>query len=540
VIGHRRRQLDPLVLAAAISVTAVAILLSTVAVILVNRAPELVSGPSQPTGLCGELPTRATRELRGMTLTTVRNSDFPSRPGLSQEEFRAEFVSWLDLAVAQRHNAIFVQVKPSGDAFWNSDYAPWSEWLVGNRSDIGPDWDPMQLMINEAHQRNIEFHAWVMPYFGGSTEGAGGDINQLAPGHALREHPDWAIVFPDGSSQRVWYNPGVPDARRYIEDSILEAVRKYDVDGIFFDDYFYPYPKAGLEFPDAATYAQYGGGLSLADWRRSNVDALVQEMSARVKELKPWVKFGISPFGIWRNQSNDPENGSATDGLSAYDQIYADSRRWVREQWVDFIMPQLYWYIGNPPADYAQLVPWWSKQIEGTRVQLYVAHGDYNVGRSGAWSDPAEISDQLTLNEGYPVTGSVHFTATNVRADPLGAVTLYRDAHYAAPALPPTMAQLPLESPAAPIVSSSTVDGDRVTLRWRPAQGLATAAYAVYRYGPADTEAPLVAVVHANGADEVTWSDTPGGDGPYGYCVSGLDRSWNEGPTTAVIQPASR
>src|SRR5262249_40194029 len=152
----------------------------------------------------------------------------------------------------------------------------------------------------------------------------------------------------------------------------------------------------------------------------------------RIKELKPWVTFGISPFGIWRNVSNDPENGSRTSGLSAYDAIYADSRKWVREQWVDYIAPQLYWYIGFQPADYQVLVPWWSQQVAGPRVQLYINHDDGDVGRSGAWSNPAEISNQLTLDARYPVTGSLHFTASNVKADVLGAVTLYRDAHYAA------------------------------------------------------------------------------------------------------------
>jgi uncharacterized lipoprotein YddW (UPF0748 family) len=286
-----------------------------------------------------------------------------------------------------------------------------------------------------------------------------------------------------------------------------------------------------VAFDDAAAYAQYGGDLSLADWRRSNVDTLVQELSARIKEVKPWVKFGISPFGIWRNLGDDPA-GSDTRGFDPYANLYADSRKWVHEQWVDFIMPQLYWYIGNDPADYQVLVPWWSEQIEGTRVHLYTAHGNHNIGRSGAWSDPAEISDQLTLNRDYPVSGSVHFTAKDVRADRLGAVTLYRDTHYAAPAFPPPMPHLPVARPSQPALFESTMDTTgAVTLRWR-STGTAAWAWAVYRYRPGDTTAELVARVHATGAAEQTYVDMTDGVGPYGYCVSGLDRSWNEGPVS--------
>ncbi|HEY7223704.1 MAG TPA: family 10 glycosylhydrolase [Micromonosporaceae bacterium] len=533
MIRHRR-PFDPLALAAVISVSAVAVLISLVAVILVQRAPasEPAAAPG-PSGMCGTVPTHEVRDLRGMTITTVRNTDWPSKPGLTEDQAKAEFIGWLDLAVAQHHNAIFVQVKPSGDAFFPTDYAPWSEWLTGNRDNVDPGWDPLAFMVSEAHKRNIQFHAWFMPYFGSSTEGAGGDISKLAPNHPLRQHPDWAVVYPaNHSGSRLWYNPGIPEARTFIEDSILDVVSRYDIDGVFFDDYFYPYPTGGEKFNDAATYAKYGDGQSLADWRRSNVDALVRELGERVKQVKPWVTFGISPFGIWRNLSNDLENGSDTHGLSSYDEIYVDSRKWVREQWVDFIMPQLYWQIGNPPADYAKLVAWWSKQVEGTDVKLYIAHADDRIGESGAWSNPAEIDKQLTLDEKYPVSGSVHFTASDVRADRLGAVTRYRKDHYASLALPPVMAPLDSPPPAAPADLWSTVDSSgAVTLHWRPADG--AMAYAVFRYGPSEKTAQLVGEVRATDPGELQWTDTPASPGPYGYCVSGLDRSWTEGATSS-------
>jgi len=547
-VNRHRPARNPYTVVAVALVSVVAVVIGLVAVVLVRGAHRSdggspVAGGSTapaPLGVCGALPTHATRDLRGMTLTTVLNIDFPSQPGLPEDAVKAEYQGWLDVAVRNHLNALFVHIRPSGDALWPSQYAPWSEWLTGNRSGVGPGWDPLAYMIEQAHARNIEFYGWMNPYRGGQPgpRGPGGDINNLAPNHPLRTHPDWAIVYPvntsggDTTGSRLYFDPGNPDARTYVEDSMLEAVQNYDLDGVFFDDFFYPYPEDGQDFNDAASYAKYGNGLSRADWRRSNVDTMVREMSERIKALKPWVKFGISPFGIWRNLSNDPE-GSDTNGLSAYDTIYADSRKWVREQWVDFIVPQLYWTIGNPPADYAKLVAWWSQQIAGTHVQLYTAHGDYRIGESGAWSDPGEIDRQLTLNEQYPVSGSMHYTASYLRDDPLGAVSEYANAHYATPALPPTMAQLPVALPPQPAVTSTVDSSGAVTLHWAAVDG--AHAYAVYRYGAADTTAELVGSVPAG---TETFTDTPGSPGPYGYCVGGLDRAWNEGPASAPTTTA--
>jgi uncharacterized lipoprotein YddW (UPF0748 family) len=540
VIRHRRPR-NPYGVVAIALITVVAFAVGVVAVVLVHGTPRQPGSPSaagpagtQPVGVCGALPTHATRDLRGMTLTTVLNIDFPSKPGLSEDAVKAEYLGWLDVAQRAHLNAIFVHIRPSGDAFWPSQYAPWSEWLTGNRSGAGPGWDPLAFMVEQAHARNIEFYGWMNPYRGGQPgpRGPGGDINNLAPNHPLRAHPDWAIVYPvgqaggDTTGSRLYFDPGNPDARTYVEDSMLEAVQNYDLDGVFFDDYFYPYPENGQDFNDDASYAKYGNGMSRADWRRSNVDTMVREMSQRIKAIKPWVKFGISPFGIWRNLSNDPA-GSDTKGLSAYDTIYADSRTWVQQQWVDYIVPQLYWSIGNPPADYAKLVAWWSKQIAGTRVQLYTAHADYRIGESGAWSDPGEIDRQLTLNGQYPVSGSMHYTASYVRSDPLGSVMEYVNAHYAAPALPPIMAQLPVALPPAPTVTS-TADSSGITLHWASVHG--AHAYAVFRYASSDKTAQLVGSVPA---DATSFTDKPASPGSYGYCVSGLDRAWNQGPASA-------
>ena len=479
-------------------------------------------------GRCGGVPTQATHELRGMWLTTVNNIDFPSRPGLPEAQVKAEYLGWLDLAVAQRHNAIFVHVRPSGDALWPSAYAPWSEWLTGARDGKGPGWDPMAFMVAEAHRRNLEFHAWFNPYRGSqpAPAGAGADFKQLAPNHPLRRHRDWAIAYPKGKTARLYFDPGNAAARRWVEDSILEAVRNYDVDGVHFDDFFYPYPEAGQDFPDGASFARRTRkAQARADWRRANVDLFVSEMSRRIKQVKPWVKFGISPFGIWRNAATD-KAGSDSRGLQGYDAIYADARRWVREQWLDYVVPQLYWAIGFDKADYAKMLPWWSALVRGTRVQLYIGQADYRVGEPGPWRDPGQLDRQLTLNGKYAASGSVHFSAKQVRADPLGAVTRYRIAHYAAPALLPPMAQLPAAPPSSPrLVSPRSIAGGAVAFDWQPGAGPAPVSWALYR-----VEGPVAKLV-ATGRSGSPVSAPRRGI----YCLSGLDRSGHEGPPSAPV-----
>ncbi|GIF25832.1 uncharacterized lipoprotein YddW (UPF0748 family) [Actinoplanes tereljensis] len=478
-------------------------------------------------GKCGGLPLKATRQVRGFWLTTVMNIDFPSRPGLSQAQVKAEYDGWLDVAVAQNHNAIFVHVRPSGDAFWQSDYAPWSEWLTGKRDGKSPGWDPMAYMIERAHARNLEFHAWLNPYRGTQPgpDGPGADFAKLAPNHPLLAHRDWAIAYPKGKTGRLYFDPGNPAARAFVEDAMLEAVRKYDIDGVHFDDFFYPYPEAGQDFPDGASYAKYGKGKSRGDWRRANVDTLVREMNTKIKQLKPWVKFGISPFGIWRNAETDPA-GSNSHGLEAYDAIYADTRKWVREGWLDYIVPQLYWNIGFAKADYAKLLPWWTNLVKGSKVQLWIGQGDYRVGETGAWSNPAELDRHLDLDEKAGVQGEVHFSAKSVRTNRLGATKRYFDAHYAAPALVPVMKQLPSAPPGAPALTGAQRSGSVLKLDAQAAAGPPASSWALYRVSGG--AAALVATGHtgAQVADPAPVAKAT-------YCLTGLDRSGNEGPASA-------
>lgn len=508
-------------------VVVLAALAGAVPLVLRLKAVPTAVGPADgPVGACGRLA--ATRELRGMWLTTVNNIDWPSRRGLPVETVQAEYRSWLDLARRMHHNAVFVHVRPSGDALWPSRYAPWSEWLTGRRDGRDPGWDPLAFMVAEAHARNLEFHAWFNPYRASQPAEAGGAgprLDQLAPTHPLRAHPEWAITYPvEATGSRLYYDPGIPQARRFVEDSILDAVTRYEIDGVHFDDFFYPYPAAGQDFGDDASFARYGAGFaSRADWRRENVNTFVREMSERIKAAKPWVKFGISPFGIWRNRSTDPA-GSATRGLQSYDTIYADTRLWVRKQWLDYIVPQLYWHIGFGKADYAKLVPWWTQQVAGTRVQLYVGQADYRVGERGAWRDPAQLARQLALNRRYGVAGSVHFSAKHLRADRLGAVSRYRAAHYATPALLPVMEHLPATAPPAPVIGLVRRTAGGVSVSWRGGPGTAATSFAIYR-AEAGGGAALVGTVRRAGDGVQTWLDGSAPPGRrYAYCVTALDR----------------
>jgi uncharacterized lipoprotein YddW (UPF0748 family) len=524
----------------------VAALLGTVAVsVPASAAPVLT--PTEAT--CVTDPATPKRQLRAMWIASVANIDWPSRPGLNEEQLKAEYRSWLDLARRLNHNAVVVQVRPTADAFWPSPYEPWSEWLTGARDGVGPGWDPLAFLVAEAHARNLEFHAWFNPYRVSMPQGAGPDVSKLAPGHPVRHHPDWAFAYPPAgvAGSRLYYNPGIPAVRAFVQNAMLDAVRNYDIDGVHFDDYFYPYPVGAHEVPDEATFAQYGAGFTdKAAWRRDNIDRLIQEMGQQIKAIKPWVKFGVSPFGIWRNRSTDPV-GSDTNGLQSYDAISADTRRWVREQWLDYIVPQIYWNIGFAVADYAKLVPWWSDVVTGTRVQLYIGQADYKIAdpaQGAPWHDPTEMSRHLSFNRDHNVSGNVHFSAVQVRANKIGATEIYAAEHYSRPALVPAMPHLPADPLLFPVITRASRDrgSGAVTLAWRDLASSAgpfgtASSYAIYRFdglalpgscGFADA-AHLIATPRAVQGANQSYVDTGAAPGrPYTYYVSAVDRLWNE------------
>lgn len=290
-------------------------------------------------------------EFRGVWIATVENIDFPSSKNLSSWEQRAEFTSILDMHKRNGMNAVVVQIRPVADAFYPSQLEPWSEYLTGKQGvPPSPYYDPLEFMITETHKRGMEFHAWMNPYravFNISK-------SSIAPNHITKLHPEW---FVDYGGKR-YFDPGNKEAQKFVEEVVGDVVHRYDIDAIHFDDYFYPYRIAGKEFPDLKAYKKYGNGMSRAGWRRYNVDTVIQMLSKAIKTDKPWVKFGISPFGVWRNHSKDSEGSMTHAGQTNYDDLYADILLWLRKGWIDYVCPQIYWSFNTKAAPYGPLLDW--------------------------------------------------------------------------------------------------------------------------------------------------------------------------------------
>ena len=318
------------------------------------------------------------REFRGAWIQTVRQSQYQNMDKATMQTY---LTAMLDGLQQMGINAVIFQVRPQADAFYRSSLEPWSRFFTGTQGIAPtPVWDPMQYLIEACHERNMEFHAWLNPYRVKSN------LNeQLAPGHIYHKHPEWFVRY----GRQLYFDPGLPECRRFIGRVVNDIVSRYDVDAIHMDDYFYPYPIAGSEFPDENSYARYGNGMDRGDWRRENVNALIKELHEIIKSRKPWVRFGISPFGIYRNQKSDPD-GSATNGLQNYDQLYADVLLWTRNGWVDYMLPQLYWEIGHQAACVETLIYWWNNHANGRH--LYIGQ---DVARTMNATDVNPIYTQL-------------------------------------------------------------------------------------------------------------------------------------------------
>lgn len=491
-------------------------------------APLAVADPvaaegSTPDRSCRTDDRTPARDLRAMWVSSVANIDWPSKPGLSARQQRAELTGWLDLAKRQRHNAVVLQVRPTADAFWPSRFEPWSKYLTGTQGR-DPGWDPLKFAVRAAHARGLQLHAWFNPF---RVTQEGDDLNSLSPQHPARQHPEWTVAY----GGKRYYNPGLPQVRRFVREAILDAVRRYDIDAVHFDDYFYPYPVEGETFDDADAYARYGQGRSVADWRRDNITGFVGDLGRRIHRIRAGTQFGISPFAIWRNAATDPSGSDTNAGAQTYDDLYADTRRWVREELIDYVAPQVYWSRGFADADYEKVTRWWDEQVRGTRVHLYAGQATYKVDDNAdpAWSRPQELSEHLAFNTGLSrVEGNIFFSAKDVRENRLDATGLLNRTWYTRPALVPASPWLD-ERPGPPRRPRAATGHDG-RLRWTPVRD--AAQYAVYRVPGkrvhrcdlADAR-NLVAVLPARGRGIQQWRDPNPADGPVRYVVTAVDRA---------------
>lgn len=377
---------------------------------LIDNEPEDIIQPTPPETGTGN---GAVTELRGAWVSTVYNLDWPSTASYKNTtKQKDEFISLLNDLQGMGLNSVFVQIRPSSDAFYPSKFAPWSKYLTGSQG-IAPDYDPLAFMIEETHKRNMEFHAWFNPF----RASVDAKMDQLFDTHIVKQQAGWIVNAGD----KLYINPGIPQARQYIIDTIMEVVNGYDIDGVHLDDYFYP---SNVEFADDATFKLYNTGKILikADWRRNNINEFVRQLGESIHAAKPQVSYGISPFGVWRNKSVDKTGSDTQAGMTAYDSTYADVRTWIKKGWIDYVTPQIYWSLSFTKARYDTLVDWWAEEVKGTGVKLYIGHSPYKLGTTEAgWQSAQEIINQLEYNKrNSEVKGDIYFSAKDLRKNPLG------------------------------------------------------------------------------------------------------------------------
>lgn len=513
------------------------------------------------------------REFRGVWIASVANIDWPSRPGLASKTQREEYRSILNAHEKNGINAVIVQVRPSADAFYRSSYEPWSEWLTGEKGKSPePEYDPLTFMIEEAHERCMEFHAWLNPYRAifdakkfyrdsthipldslfaimyelvqsDSTNTSGSlsakEYNNLAQlleldtSLLIYKHPEWFLQY----GNKIYFDPGIPEVQMHIAKVVRDIVSRYDIDAIHMDDYFYPYKIAGVEFPDSISFTKYGSAYTSRSkdfWRRENVNTIVSMLNKTIKDEKPFVKFGISPFGVWRNSSADPAGSKTKAGQTNYDDLYADVLKWQKEKWIDYVIPQIYWYRGFNLADYEILANWWNDNHYG--VQVYIGHGLYRVdgeSKTESWKNPKEIPEQIELNRSLPnIQGSCFFSSKSLINNPLGVSDDIRNNYYQNFALIPQMSWIgntALKTPEL-IKVSRTSKGNMI--EWSGSPG--DAYYVVYRFKGRkvkDINDPAN-ILSVQRKSSLSFEDMNiKRFRKYTYVISSLDRLYNESET---------
>jgi uncharacterized lipoprotein YddW (UPF0748 family) len=455
------------------------------------------------------------REFRGVWVATVGNLDWPSRRNLTTQQQQAELLRILDTARDQGLNAVIFQIRPMADAFYDSPLEPWSDYLTGV-SGRAPDpyWDPLAFAIEQAHARGLELHAWFNPFRAGFVA----KRTPLHASHVHRRRPDLVRTY----GTYYWLDPGEPEARRQALDVIADVVRRYDVDAVHIDDYFYPYQERDasgrlIPFPDDASWTRHGlrTGMTRNDWRRSNIDTFVEQMYAMVRAEKQHVRVGISPFGIWR-----PGHPATVRGLDSFTELYADTRKWLLNGWADYYAPQLYWRTNAPQQPYTDLLQWWSEQNPFGR-HIWAGNIPNNINDTERGWRAGEILEQVRLTRAHPgATGNVHFSITGLLRNPDGLGDAFRTGVYASPALVPATAWLGNGVPPRPQLGAVPDAGLHATQLLFDTGGAQPARWIVHAHRAGAWQTLLLPGRYR--AVHVDWSD---GTPPDIVAVSYVDRT---------------
>lgn len=466
-------------------------------------------------------PVAPKREFRGAWIQAVNGQ----WQGIGRDAMQAELTRELNALQADGINAILFQVRVEGDALYASQLEPWSRYLTGQQgTPPSPYWDPLQWMVEQCHARGMEIHAWINPYRA-KTKGT----TALASTHYAIQHPERCFQYQD----LMIFNPGLPENRHFICQVAQDIVSRYDVDGFHIDDYFYPYPVAGVPIPDDASYMAYGQGRNRGDWRRENVNTFIRELRDAIRAVKPWVKFGVSPFGIYRNQRSWA-GGSATNGTQNYDDLYADVLLWVNEGWIDYNIPQIYWEIGNKAADYDTLIRWWSENAYAR--PLYIGQDVERTVKATDLRNPSQnqMAAKYALQRGLPgVHGSCQWYARAVVDDKGGYGTTLRNYYHRTPALQPLMPWLDKKAPGKPRKVKAVWTEDGYMLFWTAPRGKKpmdeARLYAVYVFPKGmkidlENMNQLVCIT----ADTHVLLPYSNGETKWTYVVTALDRLQNE------------
>ncbi|MGQ1787809.1 glycoside hydrolase family 10 protein [Saccharicrinis sp. GN24d3] len=464
------------------------------------------------------------REMRAVWIASVANIDWPSKSGLSVEMQKDEMIELLDLAKAYKMNTVVFQIRPASDAFYPSALEPWSQWLIGEQGQAPePFYDPLQFTIEECKMRGLDIQVWLNPYRAVFDTAR----SSISENHPTRLHPEWFVSY----GKKSYFNPGLPETRNHVASVVADIVRRYAVDGIHFDDYFYPYRIAGKDFQDQEAFEMYPRGFEPGDkedWRRDNVDLIIKQLHDTIEKINPHIEFGISPFGVWRNQSKDPRGSATSAGQTNYDDLYADVLKWDKEGWIDYVTPQIYWHIGKEVADYAIIADWWSKNAFGCR--LYTGQGLYRIDKKSkdkAWHSSKEIIRQIKLNRSIPnIDGSMFFSAKYLKRNPLNLKEKMAKHMYRYEALPPVNMRVEQIPAQAPKNARIEVVGNTINLNWESGEN--NDYFVIYKFKkgkPANTESSEN-IVRITGANSVNGTVNKFTDPDrYYYVVTGISKT---------------